>query len=131
MMIKRYKVKAKASSGETQGGQHRRRGQDGYGGRALQVWLMNTLFVKELEILKNDYFKRNHIFRAKELALADPDPQLFTMATLTGHAVLAVGWAARNVQQLEDVLLFYQVGEYSTIMDNGPARAAGTALKVG
>ena len=52
---------------------------------------MNTLFVKELEILKNDYFKRNHIFRAKELALADPDPQLFTMATLTGHAVLAVG----------------------------------------
>ena len=28
--------------------------------------------------------------RAKELALADPDPQLFTMATLTGHAVLAV-----------------------------------------
>ena len=53
------------------------------------------------------------------------------MATLTGHAVLAVGWAARNVQQLGDVLLFYQVGEYSTIMDNGPARAAGTALKVG
>merc|ERR1719188_2774491 len=49
--------------------------------------------------------------RAKELALADPDPQLFTMATLTGHAVLAVG-------------------DYSTIMDNGPARAAGTALKV-
>merc|ERR1719474_1112802 len=49
--------------------------------------------------------------RAKELALADPDPQLFTMATLTGHAVLAVG-------------------EYSTIMDNGPARAAGTGLKV-
>ena len=35
------------------------------------------------------------------------------------------------MQQLEDVLLFYQVGEYSTIMDNGPARAAGTALKVG
>jgi len=49
--------------------------------------------------------------RAKELALADPDPQIFTMATLTGHAVLAVG-------------------AYSTIMDNGPARAAGTALKV-
>ena len=35
------------------------------------------------------------------------------------------------MQQLGDVLLFYQVGEYSTIMDNGPARAAGTALKVG
>ena len=53
------------------------------------------------------------------------------MATLTGHAVLAVGWAALNVQQLGDGLLSYQVGEYSTIMDNGPARAAGTALKVG
>merc|ERR1719305_484812 len=49
--------------------------------------------------------------RCKELALKQPDPQLFTMATLTGHAVLAVG-------------------DYSTIMDNGPARAAGTALKV-
>ena len=30
--------------------------------------------------------------RAKELALADPDPQLFTMATLTGHAVLSVSY---------------------------------------
>ena len=39
------------------------------------------------------------------------DPQLMTIATLTGHAVLAVGG-------------------YSTIMDNGPARAAGTALQV-
>ena len=48
-------------------------------------------FVEKREIVKNDYFKRNHVFRAKELALADPDPQLFTMATLTGHAVLAVG----------------------------------------
>ena len=35
------------------------------------------------------------------------------------------------MQQLGDVLLLLQVGEYSTIMDNGPARAAGTALKVG
>ena len=52
---------------------------------------MNTLFVVKQEIIKNDYLKRNHVFRAKELALADPDPQLFTMATLTGHAVLAVG----------------------------------------
>jgi leucyl aminopeptidase len=48
--------------------------------------------------------------RAKELALGDTDPQIFTMATLTGHACLAVG-------------------NYSTIMDNGPARAAGTALQ--
>merc|ERR1712240_855075 len=49
--------------------------------------------------------------RAKELALSDPDPHLFTVATLTGHACLAVG-------------------HYSTIMDNGPARAAGTAIKM-
>jgi len=50
--------------------------------------------------------------RAKELALGDdPDSQLMTMATLTGHAVLAVG-------------------DYSIIMDNGPAKAAGTAVKV-
>merc|ERR1711970_1390414 len=49
--------------------------------------------------------------RAKELALNDPDPQLMTIATLTGHAVLAVGG-------------------YSIIMDNGPAKASGTAIKV-
>jgi len=49
--------------------------------------------------------------RAKEMALSDPDPQLMTIATLTGHAVLAVG-------------------DYSIIMDNGPAKADGTALKV-
>jgi leucyl aminopeptidase len=49
--------------------------------------------------------------RAKELALNDPDPQLFTIATLTGHACLAVGG-------------------YSIVMDNGPAKAAGTAIKV-
>jgi len=49
--------------------------------------------------------------RAKELALKDPNPCLMTMATLTGHAVLAVG-------------------PYSAIMDNGPARAAGTAQAV-
>lgn len=64
--------------------------------------------------------------RAKELALSDPgkdgfirneflhqysDPQLMTVATLTGHAVLAMGG-------------------YSIIMDNGPARAAGVAGSV-
>merc|ERR1712042_53415 len=48
---------------------------------------------------------------AKEMALSDPDPQLMTIATLTGHACIAVGG-------------------YSIIMDNGPAKAAGTALKV-
>lgn len=48
---------------------------------------------------------------AKEMALKDPNPSLMTIATLTGHACLAVG-------------------DYSIIMDNGPARAAGTAMKV-
>merc|ERR1719356_1877428 len=46
--------------------------------------------------------------RAKELALTDPNPQLFTMATLTGHAVLSVG-------------------DYSTIMDNGCRGPTSTA----
>ena len=41
-----------------------------------------------------------------------PDPQLMTIATLTGHAVLAVG-------------------PYSSIMDNGPAKVSGTARQVG
>jgi len=49
--------------------------------------------------------------RAKEMALNDTDPQLMTMATLTGHACIAVG-------------------DYSIIMDNGAAKAAGTAIKV-
>jgi len=48
---------------------------------------------------------------AKEKALSDPDPQLMTVATLTGHAVLAVG-------------------DYSIIMDNGPAKQAQVATKV-
>jgi len=48
---------------------------------------------------------------AKEKALKSPDPQIMTIATLTGHAVVANGC-------------------YSAIMDNGPAKAAGTALKV-
>jgi len=47
----------------------------------------------------------------KELALNEPNAHLMTIATLTGHACLAVG-------------------NYSSIMDNGPARAEGTALKV-
>jgi len=49
--------------------------------------------------------------KAKEMALSDPDPHLMTVATLTGHACLAVG-------------------DYSIIMDNGPAKAAGIALKM-
>jgi len=49
--------------------------------------------------------------RAKEMALSDTNPHLLTMATLTGHAVIAMG-------------------PYSIIMDNGPARAEQTAQKV-
>lgn len=48
----------------------------------------------------------------KNRALTMPDPHLFTVATLTGHAWLAVG-----------------VG-YSIAMDNGPARAVGHAERL-
>lgn len=48
----------------------------------------------------------------KDRALELPDPHLFTIATLTGHAHLAVG-----------------VG-YSIVMDNGPARDAGHGLRL-
>lgn len=48
----------------------------------------------------------------KERAIHLPDPHLFTIATLTGHAVLAVG------------------DGYSIVMDNGPARDSGHGLKL-
>ena len=44
---------------------------------------------------------------AKEKALDSVNPRLFTIATLTGHAVRAYGEG------------------YSIVMDNGPARKAG------
>eukprot|EP00088_Acartia_fossae_P027413 TRINITY_DN2816_c0_g2_i1.p1 TRINITY_DN2816_c0_g2~~TRINITY_DN2816_c0_g2_i1.p1 ORF type:complete len:510 (-),score=168.22 TRINITY_DN2816_c0_g2_i1:7-1536(-) len=49
--------------------------------------------------------------RCKEMAIGQPDPHLFTIATLTGHAVLAMGG-------------------YSIAMDNGPARHAGVGLSL-
>lgn len=48
----------------------------------------------------------------KDRALTLPDPHLFTIATLTGHACLAVG-----------------IGN-SIAMDNGPARNAGHAERL-
>ncbi|XP_061672835.1 putative aminopeptidase W07G4.4 [Syngnathoides biaculeatus] len=45
----------------------------------------------------------------KEKALSETSPQLFTIATLTGHAIRAMG------------------PNYSIIMDNGPAHRAGNA----
>lgn len=48
----------------------------------------------------------------KERALKLPDPHLYTIATLTGHAHLSVG-----------------VG-YTICMDNGPARASGHSTKL-
>jgi len=47
--------------------------------------------------------------RAKEMAEGQPDPHLFTVATLTGHCCLAVG------------------DGYTAAMDNGPARRADVA----
>ncbi|GFS05457.1 hypothetical protein ElyMa_002939000 [Elysia marginata] len=50
--------------------------------------------------------------RMKELAVDSVNPHLMTIATLTGHAVRAMGPA------------------YSIIMDNGPARQKNTAQAV-
>lgn len=47
----------------------------------------------------------------KEKALREVSPQLFTIATLTGHAIRAMG------------------PNYSIIMDNGPAHRSGNATK--
>ncbi|XP_061116083.1 putative aminopeptidase W07G4.4 [Conger conger] len=47
----------------------------------------------------------------REKAKYEKSPHLFTIATLTGHAIRAMG------------------PNYSIIMDNGPARSADTALK--
>nr|CAB3263382.1 putative aminopeptidase W07G4.4 [Phallusia mammillata] len=46
---------------------------------------------------------------AKEIALSAVNPQLYTVATLTGHAIIAVGQG------------------YTLAMDNGPAKAANNA----
>ncbi len=47
----------------------------------------------------------------KEKALKEVNPHLFTIATLTGHACIAVG-------------------PYTAVMDNGPARKEGFAIKL-
>ncbi|KAF2363689.1 Peptidase M17 leucyl aminopeptidase C-terminal [Trinorchestia longiramus] len=47
--------------------------------------------------------------RMKEIAQGQPDPHLFTVATLTGHCCLAMG------------------DGYTAIMDNGPAKMANVA----
>lgn len=52
------------------------------------------------------------LFHTKTQALDEVNPHLFTIATLTGHAVIAVG------------------PEYTLIMDNGPALANGMARKM-
>jgi len=49
--------------------------------------------------------------RCKEMAIGQPDPHLFTIATLTGHAVLACG-------------------TYSIAMENGPAKHAGVGVNL-
>merc|ERR1719334_84644 len=48
----------------------------------------------------------------KELAVGQPDPHIFTVATLTGHACLAVG------------------DGYTAIMSNGPASKARVSQMV-
>ncbi|CAD6186728.1 unnamed protein product [Caenorhabditis auriculariae] len=78
------------------------------------------------EVIKARSGKRIHIYNtdaegrltmldpltmAKEQALAEKNPHLFTLATLTGHEVLSYGY-------------------YATIMDNGPAKQSGLARKI-
>jgi leucyl aminopeptidase len=55
------------------------------------------------------------VFQLKEAAVEAVNPHLFTVATLTGHAYLAVGEG------------------YSIVMDNGPAYKAGNSgrLQIG
>jgi len=50
--------------------------------------------------------------RCKEMAQGQPDPYIFTVATLTGHACLALG------------------DGYTGVMDNGPACRARTAYRL-
>nr|XP_022918012.1 putative aminopeptidase W07G4.4 [Onthophagus taurus] len=50
--------------------------------------------------------------KMKELAMDAVNPSLFTIATLTGHAFLTVGTG------------------YSIVMDNGPAKRAGTSTRL-
>jgi len=49
---------------------------------------------------------------AKEIALKETNPHLYTIATLTGHAIIAMGFG------------------YSIAMDNGPAHAIRNATKL-
>lgn len=50
----------------------------------------------------------NFTFQMKELAASTPNPRLFTVATLTGHAVLAVG-EGYSVRILSFYVLFSSI----------------------
>ncbi|CAB3397741.1 unnamed protein product [Caenorhabditis bovis] len=78
------------------------------------------------EVIKSRSGKRIHIYNtdaegrltmldpltlAKEQALNEKNPHIFTLATLTGHEILSYGY-------------------YAAIMDNGPAKNSGWARKV-
>ena len=61
--------------------------------------------------LKIHYFQVDVLAHMKEKALGEVNPHLFTVATLTGHACIALG-------------------PYTAVMDNGPSKKEGFALSL-
>lgn len=55
----------------------------------VETW--SNMGVVKLSVSFCNLFWVNLIFQMKELAAGAQNPRLFTVATLTGHAVLAVG----------------------------------------
>jgi leucyl aminopeptidase len=48
----------------------------------------------------------------KELALKEVNPQLFTMATLTGHVIRAYGtnYTVKNLKKIDNLLIVFAIG---------------------
>jgi leucyl aminopeptidase len=48
----------------------------------------------------------------KELALKELNPQLFTMATLTGHVIRAYGtnYTVKNLKKIDNLLIVFAIG---------------------
>lgn len=64
----------------------------------------------------------------KELALKEVNPQLFTIATLTGHAARTYGDNYTVIKKLKfNIKLFFCL---KAVMDNGPAKKNQIAQKL-
>jgi hypothetical protein len=55
---------------------------------ALPDLFLFNISVQCKEMALSDIFLYNICVQCKEMALSEPDPELFTIATLTGHACL-------------------------------------------